>query len=62
MILACTELPLLMAGYQAPVPLLDSTRLLAHAALCYRVQAEQHLEGKYLTAGAVGYVQKSPLA
>jgi len=47
-ILACTELPLLMAEYQATVPLLDSTRLLAQAALRYRVWAEQHLEGNYL--------------
>ena len=46
-ILACTELPLLMAGYQATIPLLDSTRLLAQAALRYRVQAERPLEGKY---------------
>ena len=41
-ILACTELPLLMAEYQTTVPLLDSTRLLARAALRYRVQEEQH--------------------
>lgn len=47
-ILACTELPLLVAGYQAAVPLLDSTRLLAQAALRYRVQEEQHSEGKSL--------------
>jgi aspartate racemase len=45
-ILACTELPLLMAGYQAAVPLLDSTRLLARAALSYRVQGQRPLEGK----------------
>jgi len=44
-ILACTELPLLMAGHQAPVPLLDSTRLLAQAALHYRVREERHAEG-----------------
>ena len=47
-ILACTELPLLMAGYQAAVPLLDSTRLLARAALRYRVQEGRHSEGKHL--------------
>lgn len=46
-ILACTELPLLMAGYQAAVPLLDSTRLLARAALRYRVQEDQHSEGNH---------------
>ncbi|MGC4096337.1 MAG: amino acid racemase [Nitrospira sp.] len=32
-VLACTELPLLMSGYHTAVPLLDSTRLLAQAAL-----------------------------
>jgi len=47
-ILACTELPLLMAGYQAAVPLLDSTCLLARAALRYRVQEERYSDGKYL--------------
>lgn len=45
-ILACTELPLLMAGYQTAVPLLDSTRLLARAALNYRVQGQRQLEWK----------------
>lgn len=47
-ILACTELPLLMEGYQAAVPLLDSTRLLALAALRYRVPAERYSDGKNL--------------
>ena len=32
-ILGCTELPLLLAGEQSALPLLDSTRLLAKAAL-----------------------------
>ncbi|CUS33579.1 aspartate/glutamate racemase family protein [Candidatus Nitrospira nitrificans] len=48
-ILACTELPLLMAGHQATVPLLDSTRLLAQAALRYRVREERPAEGKYMS-------------
>ncbi len=48
-ILACTELPLLMAGHQATVPLLDSTRLLAQAALRYRVREERPADGKYLS-------------
>lgn len=39
-ILACTELPLLMTDYQTAVPLLDSTRLLARAALRYRGQVD----------------------
>ncbi len=47
-ILACTELPLLMSGYQAAVPLLDSTRLLARAALRYQVQEERCLDGRNL--------------
>jgi len=47
-ILACTELPLLIAGYQTAVPLLDSTRLLARAALRYRVQEEWRSEEKHL--------------
>jgi aspartate racemase len=32
-ILGCTELPLLLADEQSALPLLDSTRLLAKAAL-----------------------------
>lgn len=47
-ILACTELPLLLAGYNVAVPLLDSTRLLARAALSSRVQEQQQFEGKCL--------------
>lgn len=47
-ILACTELPLLMAGYQAAVPLLDSTRLLARAALRYQLQEERYLDARSL--------------
>ena len=31
--LACTEIPILFDGHPAPLPLLDSTRLLARAAL-----------------------------
>jgi aspartate racemase len=31
--LACTEIPLLVRAGESPVPILDSTRLLAHAAL-----------------------------
>lgn len=42
-ILGCTELPLLLSDYQTAVPLLDSTRLLARAALHCMVQEERHL-------------------
>ncbi len=52
-ILACTELPFLMAGYQAAVPLLDSTRLLARAALHYRVQEVRNSEGSHLVNSRV---------
>lgn len=41
-ILGCTELPLLMSNYQTAIPLLDSTRLLARAALQSRMQEERH--------------------
>jgi aspartate racemase len=45
-ILGCTELPLLIAEDQSILPLLDSTRLLAQAALRYEIRAEKHPEGK----------------
>jgi aspartate racemase len=32
-VLACTEIPLIMSDANAPLPTLDSTRLLARAAL-----------------------------
>ena len=32
-VLGCTEIPLLMSHEQSPLPMLDSTRLLAMAAL-----------------------------
>jgi aspartate racemase len=32
-ILGCTELPILAEGARAPIPTLDSTRILARAAL-----------------------------
>jgi aspartate racemase len=32
-VLGCTEIPLLMTPEQSPLPMLDSTRLLARAAL-----------------------------
>ena len=32
-VLGCTELPIVLSGTHAPIPLLDSTRLLARAAL-----------------------------
>ena len=42
-VLACTELPLLMSGHHTAVPLLDSTRLLAQAALKYICIDGEHL-------------------
>jgi len=41
-ILGCTELPLLISEDQSILPLLDSTRLLAQAALRYQIQTEKH--------------------
>ena len=37
--LACTEIPLLVTAETSPLPTLDSTRILARAALCKAVQA-----------------------
>ncbi len=39
-ILGCTELPLLLCEAQSVLPLVDSTRLLAQAALRYRVRMD----------------------
>lgn len=41
-ILGCTELPLLLSEHRGTVPLLDSTRMLARAALSYGVQVGTH--------------------
>ena len=41
-ILGCTELPLLLSERESPLPFLDSTRLLARAAVHFMVQARQH--------------------
>jgi aspartate racemase len=38
-ILGCTEIPLIIDDTNSPLPLLDSTRLLARAALRRAVQA-----------------------
>ena len=40
-ILACTELPLLITEEQSPLPLLDSTRLLAERALRYAMRGRR---------------------
>jgi len=37
-VLACTELPLILGASDAPVPMLDSTRILARAALNYALR------------------------
>jgi len=41
-ILGCTELPLIMDDARSPLPTLDSTRLLARAALRRAVGAQEH--------------------
>jgi aspartate racemase len=47
-ILGCTEIPLIVTDSNAPLPTLDSTRLLAHAALRRAVQggAAAHAEAR----------------
>jgi aspartate racemase len=42
-ILGCTEIPLLVAGDQSPLPAIDSTRVLARAALRAATEAGSHL-------------------
>ncbi len=37
-ILGCTEIPLILSDKNSPLPTLDSTRLLAHAALCQAME------------------------
>src|SRR5207237_9705643 len=39
-VLGCTEIPLLMGGTASPLPTLDSTRILARAALREAVREE----------------------
>jgi aspartate racemase len=39
-VLGCTEIPLIVRPDDAPLPTLDSTRLLARAALRYAIEAE----------------------
>jgi aspartate racemase len=52
-ILGCTELPILISGNQSALPLLDSTRLLAHAALRYRIgQVNRSRENTRLFVGS----------
>ena len=44
-ILGCTEIPLIMDDSNSPLPTLDSTRLLARAALHRAVGVESKREG-----------------
>jgi len=46
-ILGCTELPLLLSEDQSAVPLLDSTRLLARAALQRALASRRNLEDQH---------------
>ncbi|MEC4723107.1 amino acid racemase [Noviherbaspirillum sp. CPCC 100848] len=43
LVLGCTEIPLVMNEGNAPLPMLDSTRLLARAALRKAMQSPRHL-------------------
>jgi aspartate racemase len=42
-VLGCTEIPLIMSDSNSPLPVLDSTRLLARAALRRSVQSAASL-------------------
>ena len=42
-VLGCTEIPLIIDDVNSPLPTLDSTRLLARAALRHAVEGMQHL-------------------
>ena len=57
-VLGCTEIPLLMTPEQSPLPMLDSTRLLARAAL--RKAVEGYV--KVLDHGPVGSVRPAKFA
>src|SRR5258708_10698529 len=41
-VLGCTEIPLLISDHESPLPTLDSTRILAGAALRHALQIEQN--------------------
>jgi aspartate racemase len=44
-VLGCTEIPLIMNDENSPLPVLDSTRLLAQAAVQRAVQGDSHADG-----------------
>jgi aspartate racemase len=44
-VLGCTEIPLIMNDANSPLPVLDSTRLLAQAAVQRAVQGDSHADG-----------------
>jgi aspartate racemase len=44
-VLGCTEIPLIMNDENSPLPVLDSTRLLAQAAVQRAVQGDSHAGG-----------------
>ena len=44
-VLGCTEIPLIINDANSPLPTLDSTRLLARAALLYSVESEDKRHG-----------------
>lgn len=51
-VLGCTELPLLISDESSPLPTLDSTRLLARAALCRAVEPDERLSRQVPLGGA----------
>lgn len=42
-VLGCTEIPLIVLADESPLPVLDSTRILARAALIYSLGSDSHL-------------------
>ena len=52
-ILGCTEIPLVIDDTNAPLPTLDSTRLLARAALRRACASEKRLDGPASSRGAI---------
>jgi aspartate racemase len=44
-VLGCTEIPLIMNDANSPLPVLDSTRLLAQAAVQRAMQGDSHADG-----------------
>jgi aspartate racemase len=58
-ILGCTEIPLLVDPHDCPLPTLDSTRLLARAALREAIRSDRPAEAPCVPAGTREVVEKN---